>query len=751
MKGNEFIGNQPENPRWSHDGSVVLFDWNPDNEPGNSTYFWKPGMDKAEKYIFTNYAVPAKDLEAQKNYDTIYFIEQGAIFSFIRSKAETKKIYHTTYPVYNLVRGTNPDDLYFQQSTNIWKLNVKEASLVQLTNFKKTKEAEKAVEDSYLTRQQTELFDFIRSTEVKKSWQADQNNIKKLSLPKEYVYGPENIQRLSPSPDGAYILFVKSKPVEDTPTKVEHFITKSGFTENLSARAKVSVKNIGNASLGVYNVEKDTVFHVDLSGLPGITDHPAYYAEYEHLKNKEKTIKPVNINNIIFNRSGTYAVAEVRSGDNKDRWIVRVDMTNGKVKTIDHQHDEAWISGPGIGWGWGTLDFLPDNETLFFQSEKTGYSHLYLHNLRTDERRQLTNGSWEVRTVRLSADGKTFYLTTNTTHPGNRSFYKLDISTGKLTGIFTDDGAYEVVLCPDEKKLLVRHSTSNKPWELYVAENMEKPVLEKITISTTGTFGQYNWREPDVITFKAADGADVYARVYTPEAAVKNGAGVIFVHGAGYLQNAHHFWSDYYREYMFHNLLTDMGYTVMDIDYRASDGYGRDVRTGIYRHMGGLDLSDQIDGKKYMVEKLGVENERVGIYGGSYGGFITLMALLTKPGTFKAGAALRSVTDWAHYNHGYTSNILNFPETDSIAYRRSSPVYFAENLKDRLIMLHGMVDDNVQFQDIVRLSQLFIEKGKKGWELAVYPVESHGFKETASWVDEYGRILQLFEETIGKR
>ena len=168
----------------------------------------------------------------------------------------------------------------------------------------------------------------------------------------------------------------------------------------------------------------------------------------------------------------------------------------------------------------------------------------------------------------------------------------------------------------------------------------------------------------------------------------------------------------------------------MDIDYRGSDGYGRNVRTGIYRYMGGLDLSDQLDGKKYLVDNLGIDANRVGIYGGSYGGFITLMALLTKPNEFKAGAALRSVTDWAHYNQGYTANILNFPETDSIAYRRSSPIYFAENLQDKLIMLHGMVDDNVQFQDVVRLSQRFIELGKKDWELAVFPVEEHGFKET---------------------
>jgi dipeptidyl aminopeptidase/acylaminoacyl peptidase len=140
----------------------------------------------------------------------------------------------------------------------------------------------------------------------------------------------------------------------------------------------------------------------------------------------------------------------------------------------------------------------------------------------------------------------------------------------------------------------------------------------------------------------------------------------------------------------------------------------------------------------------------MGIYGGSYGGFITLMAMFTSPDTFKAGAALRSVTDWAHYDHGYTSNILNQPTQDPIAYRRSSPIYFAEGLKGHLLIPHGMVDVNVHFQDVVRLAQRLIELGKDNWEMAIYPVEDHAFVEPSSWTDEYKRILKLFNQTLLK-
>jgi dipeptidyl aminopeptidase/acylaminoacyl peptidase len=195
---------------------------------------------------------------------------------------------------------------------------------------------------------------------------------------------------------------------------------------------------------------------------------------------------------------------------------------------------------------------------------------------------------------------------------------------------------------------------------------------------------------------------------------------------------------------MFHHFLMQEGYLVLDIDYRASSGYGRDWRTGIYRYMGDKDLTDQVDGARWLVAEHGVDPDRIGIYGGSYGGFMTLMAMFTTD-TFAAGAALRPVTDWAHYNHGYTANILNVPQADSLAYARSSPIYHAEGLNGALLICHGLVDTNVHPQDSIRLAQRLIELRKENWELALFPVEGHGFTEPTSWMDEYKRIFRLFE------
>jgi dipeptidyl aminopeptidase/acylaminoacyl peptidase len=155
-------------------------------------------------------------------------------------------------------------------------------------------------------------------------------------------------------------------------------------------------------------------------------------------------------------------------------------------------------------------------------------------------------------------------------------------------------------------------------------------------------------------------------------------------------------------------------------------------------------------GVAWLVENHNADPARVGVYGGSYGGFMTFMAMFNAPDVFAAGASLRPVTDWSHYNHGYTSNILNTPGVDPEAYRRSSPIEFVEGLEGDLLISHGMLDDNVFYKDSVRLAQRLIELGKEDWELASYPLEPHGYVQPESWLDQYRRILKLFEQSIGE-
>ncbi len=739
MKGNDFVGEQPDYFRWSVDGSTIYFEWNPTNEIGSSTY--------AYSITSKNPQAVKADLNSIFEFDKLqhtfainYYSIDGALVSYDKKLKKAKLVYQTGQNVHSIQRVNNASLVYFQQGFNLFQYDQPSGSVKQITNFKSGNAPENPSDSTFLMKEENSLFQYIQDQNKAGEWY-EKNSVTRYAFPSAIFMGKEQLENLQISPSAEFVAFRFSDYPKEIETHVDHHISADGHTYPVPARAKVSDEDPSHR-LGILNIQKDSIYFVDFSKLSDIRKKPTYLNDTTPYNADRKII----MHSLKFATNSNLAVCDVRSYDNKDRWIVLIDLAKGSFTEIDHQHDEAWIGGPGISsWNGeeGTLGWLKDNKTVYFQSEETGYSHLYFYNLIAKKKEQRTEGKWEVHKLELSNDGNAFYVTCNKTHPGNRDFYRYDINARKMVPILTKPGYHDVTLSPDEKTLAVRYSFKNKPWELYTAVNTSSSQLKQITHSTTKEFDSYKWREPEVITFKGSDGKDVYARLYNPSGN-KNQAAVIFVHGAGYLQNAHNYWSNYYREYMFHNLLVDNGFTVLDIDYRASEGYGRDYRTAIYRHMGGQDLQDHLSGKDYLVNQLGIDSNRIGIYGGSYGGFITLMAMLTTPGEFPCGAALRSVTDWAHYNHEYTSNILNYPGTDPEAYRKSSPIYYANNLEGKLLMLHGMVDDNVQFQDVVRLSQRFIELGKVNWELAVFPVEAHGFKEAYSWNDEYRRIYELF-------
>jgi dipeptidyl aminopeptidase/acylaminoacyl peptidase len=446
----------------------------------------------------------------------------------------------------------------------------------------------------------------------------------------------------------------------------------------------------------------------------------------------------------VWSEDGKKAVILARAADNKDRWLLALDTATGKTRILAHDQDKAWVGGPA----GNTLGWMKNDRDVYFQSERTGWSHLYAVPFDGGEPRVLTSGNWEVMDVRQSSDKSRFFLTATKDSLYEQHLYEMPGEGGPLTRITTAAGKHAAVVSPDDRWIADIYSYTNKPPELYVQENLPNADNKRVTTSPAPEFSRYPWLDVPIVTFTARDGVKVPARLYKPANPRRGGPGVIFVHGAGYLQNVDKKWSTYSREYLFHHLLRDRGFTVIDVDYRGSAGYGRDWRTGIYEHMGGKDLDDIVDAAKYLASDHGVDPKKIGLYGGSYGGFITLMAMFTQPDVFAAGAALRPVTDWAYYNHTYTSNILNVPQSSPDAYRKSSPIYFAQGLKGALLICHGMVDTNVQFIDSVRLAQRLIELRKENWELAVYPVENHAFIQPSSWADEYRRILKLFEKNL---
>ncbi|MCH7412175.1 S9 family peptidase [Belliella sp. R4-6] len=756
MKDPKWMGNFPSNVRWDEQGKHVFFNYNPDGNPSDSLY--KIAINKTDQIEKVSLVEQRQFIPnfANKNQDQSkkLFVRDGEIILF--EVATGKK---TTLLNWGDRIGTpkflaNENRISFESGGNMYVMDIESGKINKITNIKSGNKliSREGVQikdrELWLKEDNLELLQVVKEREEKKELSKAYREATTEKETFAYYLGDKSATSLQLSPDEKYATFNLVTRTDGKRTVVPDYTHASGYTTDINTRSKVG-DDPTKVELALYDLENEKVTIIDVSKLEGIQDLPDYTKDYPE-KTWEEKDRIVTISSPIFSNDGRFAIVNIRSADNKDRWIAQLDLKSGDLKVLDRQRDEAWVAGPGIGsaFGGGTLGWLPDNKHIYFQSEVSGYSHLYLLDVTTGKKKALTSGDFEVFNPFISKDQKSWYLTTSEIHPGERHFYKMSLMGGKMEKLTTMTGNNDVSLSPDEKHIAILYSYSNKPWELYLKPNNAKEEAKQLTSGQSEEFKSYNWREPELVNFTAQDGASVPARLYKPTSEKSNGAAVIFVHGAGYLQNVHKWWSSYFREYMFHNLLTDLGYTVLDIDYRGSAGYGRDWRTGIYRHMGGKDLSDHVDGAKYLADNHGVDPERVGIYGGSYGGFITLMALFNAPESFKSGAALRSVTDWAHYNHGYTSNILNEPFNDPIAYKRSSPIYFAEGLKGNLLIAHGMIDTNVHFQDVVRLAQRLIELEKDNWEMAVYPVEDHGFVEPSSWTDEYKRILKLFNSTL---
>lgn len=754
----QWIGTSPSGIFWGENGKNIYFEWNPDRDTLASLYSYSLESKQIGKVpLGTKLKLPANGGAYNSAKTKKVYIRNGNVFLFDLKSGTERQLTNWLESAGSPTFVLNGSQVSFKMDENLFTIDLETGLIKQITNFVKgdeEKEPQNEGQSKWLEEQQKELFVVLNERRARNKARENQQEKEKARQPEKIYLGKNRLANVSLSPTGKYVVYsVYNSPGDGKNTSVTHHVTKSGYTEEKPARTKVGSAQT-KVDMGIFSVDSNKVIAIDIESIPGLKNLPEFLNNYpDKVQNDsvKKTNRPINLLGPVWNETGNLALVVALSQDNKDRWILVLHPSTGKLELLDHQRDEAWIGGPGIGgWGGSTGDvgWMPDGKSAWFHSEETGYSHLYAVNAETKKKTQLTDGRFEISNASISEDKSYFYFTANKVHPGVSHFYRMPVWGGELEQITSLEGGNEVVLSPDEKYLAIRHSTANKPWELYLQENKAGEKAIQITNSTTAEFNKYKWRKPEYISFKADDGAEVHARLYQPIVSVENGPAVVFVHGAGYLQNAHKWWSSYFREYQFHNFLVDNGYTVLDIDYRGSAGYGRNWRTAIYRHMGGKDLSDNVDGAKLLVGKYGVSPDKIGIYGGSYGGFITLMAMFNHPETFAAGAALRSVTDWAHYNHGYTSNILNTPVEDSIAYRQSSPIYFADGLKGALLMCHGMVDDNVQFQDIVRLTQRLIELGKENWELAVYPVEAHGFREPSSWTDEYKRIFKLFEENL---
>lgn len=762
MADPDWISRSPESWYWGDDNQTIFYKQKQLGNPLRDLYQLNTtdsgNGEKVKLAEMHKFADRYATLNKTKTKEVYTF--QGNVFVKDLASGKVAQLTYTS-ATERSVMFLNNGNVAYRVGNQFFEHDLVNNRIKELANLKMVADNKSDKKQSYIAKEQEELIAYVALQKRNKSLRDEQSEkLKsqnstltkvdfKLGAGKRLAHAS-----LSPSGDKMIVSIADSKSSRKASDIMPNYIAADGHVKAEKVRHRVADNRQYKEQLFLLDLKSGQKFPLSYEQLPGFDEDVLASVKKENHEREGKTYtskksaRNIHVMSargpIKWSEDGKQVAVLLEAWDNKDRWLSTVNLLENKLESQHRLHDDAWIN-----WSFNEFGWLNDN-TLYYLSEESGYSHLYRKSLK-GKAKQLTSGKFEVSDVTLTED-KNFIFKANKKHPGIYEIYKVNGQSGELTALTDLGGMNNYSVSPDESKLLIEHSNLTTPPELYVKDIDGSSEARQLTSTITEKFKSMPWATPNIVPVASSYQDDpVYSRVYLPEnydsSATKNRA-VMFSHGAGYLQNSHMGWSGYFREFMFHSMLVQQGYVVIDMDYRASKGYGRDWRTAIYRHMGKPEVEDMRDGVNWLVENANVDRNRIGTYGGSYGGFLTLMSMFTQPDLFQSGSALRLVSDWAYYNHGYTSNILNTPKDDAIAYERSSPIYFAEGLEKPLLINAPMVDDNVFFQDSVRLVQRLIELEKKDFETAIYPVEPHGFVQPSSWLDEYRRIYKLFENTL---
>lgn len=462
------------------------------------------------------------------------------------------------------------------------------------------------------------------------------------------------------------------------------------------------------------------------------------------------------------------------------------DPATGSIDTLFTERDDKWVNANNIDIHWDNKGKL-----CYYTSEKSGWNHIYRIEWYTGDVEMLTKGDWEVTDFHLVDDKGNIWYTSTEVEAAQRHLYRVE-RNGKKYKVTPGEGWYLSSLPGNVKRAAVSYSNLANPYDLYVIKSMKGiavtgasadktdrgygktaalyegtiwPIpggLQRVTESPAKEFYDLAIPIPQYITMKSRlDGETIhgfvllppdlgtidveklheglYSRNFEPEYPA-----IICVHGGGYSQSIFKGWR--WRT-LYDMYLLGKGYVLLDLDYRGSSGYGRKFRTDVHLDIGGSDLEDEMTGLEYLEKLPFIDPGRVGMWGWSYGGYMTSLAMLVYPDAFKAGAAVAPVNDWRNYDTHYTEERLGLPEEEPEAYRKGSPITYADSLKNHLLLIHGMGDDNVHFQDTVQLVDALIASGVD-FEVMFYPAGKHGIRANASRIHLFRKITRHFERYL---
>ncbi len=397
--------------------------------------------------------------------------------------------------------------------------------------------------------------------------------------------------------------------------------------------------------------------------------------------------------------------------------LVRADVATGEARLVLREEDPYWVDIGDI------FRFLKNGAEFLWSSERDGFRHLYRYSADGRQLARLTSGEWEV-TELAGVDetkGLVYFLSTEAS-PLQRQLYSVNLEGGRRQRLTGPPGTHDVSMAPGCQYSLDTFSSLQSPLRraIYGANGSEWAVFME---ADRQPLDEYDLRPAEIVEVKASDGALLYGRLVRPAGfqAGRKYPAVVLIYGGPHTQVVSHRWQELNLE----QVLAHRGFVVWQLDNRGSAGRGHRWESAVFRNLGAKELEDQKDGIRHLVSLGFVDESRLGIHGWSYGGYMTLYALLHAPGLFRAGVAGAPVTDWRNYDTIYTERYLGLPSENAEGYRRSSPLHDAASLKARLLLIHNIEDDNVLFQNTMQMADA-LQRAGRPFEMMIYPQKTHG-------------------------
>jgi dipeptidyl aminopeptidase/acylaminoacyl peptidase len=460
---------------------------------------------------------------------------------------------------------------------------------------------------------------------------------------------------------------------------------------------------------------------------------------------------------------------ERTSNDFKRRTTYVADVAGGEPRVLYEDVEPKFWSMTGDANA--NAQPSPDGKWIAFLSDRDGWDHLYVMPAAGGQAVQITKGKFEAWRPQWSPDGTRIAFDANEPDKyGTRHIYiatlGADPRRATIARITNDRGTnIAPQWSPDGTRLLYQHTDPHHSADLYVLDvpaatviNQVFPVPRRITDSMPSSIDRTRFVEPEMVRYAGPDGQQVPAWLFVPKSLdrSKKHPAIVWIHGDGVNQNydGWHVQRNYAVYYSFHQYLLQKGYVVIAPDYRGSIGYGRDWRTGVYMDVGGNDAKDAWMAANYLKTLPYVDVDRVGVWGLSYGGFFTLIAVTDQPKLFRAAVDVAGVVDYEMYyedpfHGGWTASRIGTPQEHPEVYAKASPLSHVDKLERPLLVLHGTSDVNVPYLHSVRLVDELLKKGKGGLvSFMTYPGEFHYFTREHVLLDAWHRVEQFFDTNL---